>query len=111
LATKPAACCRACECFLRALPGGLVRGRFRVGQEPEDHGPGPGWGITCFPLVAGDQFLLVGDEPRGFLAGERESGGAGSAASFLTSGEVLIESRLRCLQLLLPCAHRRRPAY
>src|ERR1700691_1960781 len=45
-----------------------------VVQESEHHCPGAGRGVVGLPLVAADQFLLVGDELGGLLPGERERG-------------------------------------
>src|SRR5580700_3210541 len=52
----------------------IARGWLGVDQEPEHHGPGAGRGIPGLPLVTADQLLLLGDEPGGFLPGERERG-------------------------------------
>jgi hypothetical protein len=54
-----------------------VRGRLGVDEVPHHYGPGAGRGIPGIAPVTADQLLLVGDEPGGFLPGERKRSASG----------------------------------
>src|SRR5580700_2446848 len=82
----------------------IARGWLGVGQEPEHHGPGAGRRIPGLPLVTADQLLLVGDEPGGFLPGERERGTSGHPGPAAPVAHVLAGGAepLEALQVIGP---------